>query len=740
MSNQNLRFFAYVLLIQVLMLISTFFNIPIVRQVLAFFFFTIIPGFLFLKIFRIKRPYVAETFLLSIGLSIAFLMIIGFLLNELGSVNLISKPLSTEVLTIVVNLAIFLMSTINYFRNKDSDILNIKSLKPLPFLTCYILPILSVIGILSILYFNSNILFIIILLVIPAILALSVISSKIASKISLYYPLIVFSIVLCLVLSQSLISGYMYGDDIQNEFDTLMATKNASYWNPLNNSYVQQSSDNSMLSITILPTVLSNLLNIDPGWILKIIFPIFFSLISLGLYQLYRRHFSERTAFISVIFFVANYAFFVVVLTNAKQMIGELFFVILFLILFSESAINKMNEWIILIVALFGLVVSHYSMVYIFLFFVLLAWAGGKFLRRRTVAAISASFVVLSCTFTFIWYGLVLQDPYGPLRKFAGAIGMTFSGFISEFFSPTSRGGDVGAALGLVNRPSVLHYAGTFFYDLTILLILLGFVLLLFKWKNGKFDTTFFSIITLSVVVLFSAVVIPNFADQLGLGRLYHILLMFLSPLFVLGIEALVVAISHFRILRRTPTLKDEQKKSIYGLLLTLVILTAFFLFQTGFIYEVTGDSDPSSIVLSRDKVANSTNLINENDVFSARWLSRYGKIDDLWTFADSVSLFHVLTSYSTIDRSMIILLSNNTDKWIADGTYVRHENSLFPNLNTTYIYLSKFNVIHGIIYWDPGENMNFNASQIPIINNNDVVFVNRIYSNGASEILYREP
>ena len=52
--------------------------------------------------------------------------------------------------------------------------------------------------------------------------------------------------------------------------------------------------------------------------------------------------------------------------------------------------------------------------------------------------------------------------------------------------------------------------------------------------------------------------------------------------------------------------------------------------------------------------------LVHECDVFSAQWLSNYGDVAYIPTYADTVSYTHVLESYSTINDTMIFLLSND--------------------------------------------------------------------------------
>ena len=255
-----------------------------------------------------------------------------------------------------------------------------------------------------------------------------------------------------------------------------------------------------------------------------------------------------------------------VILQNAKQMVAELFFVILFLILFSKDKNSRASEWMAFIIAFFGLMVSHYSMNYMFLLFILFAWFAGKIFRETALTKIRSTLIVFSLCLTFVWYIFVVQATYGaggPFAKFVGVFQTTLGGFYSDFFSSTSRGHDVQAALGLVSRPSAMHYAGTILYDLTIILILAGFISLVIKWRKKQFDSTFLAIIFANLVLLISAVVLPLFSGLLELGRLYEIILMFLSPLFVLGTLVVFIAISRLRlrIWNKVPNICVEQKK-----------------------------------------------------------------------------------------------------------------------------------------------------------------------------------
>ena len=132
----------------------------------------------------------------------------------------------------------------------------------------------------------------------------------------------------------------------------------------------------------------------------------------------------------------------------------------------------------------------------------------------------------------------------------------------------------------------------------------------------------------------------------------------------------------------------------------------------------------------------NSTLLVHESDVFASQWLSNYGNINYVPTYADTVSLSHVLVSYSTINNGMIFILTNTTEILRNPGL-ISH--IIPPIANTSYIYLRQFNVMKQLIQWDPRANITFTFNELPILNSTEA-FISRIYSNGASEIEFRTP
>ena len=232
--------------------------------------------------------------------------------------------------------------------------------------------------------------------------------------------------------------------------------------------------------------------------------------------------------------------------------------------------------------------------------------------------------------------------------------------------------------------------------------------------------------------LLVSAVVVPRFAGFLEVGRLYHIALFFASPLLVLGAKTLFMIVPK---LKKQRIMSKRTELLCFGII--SIVLVSFFAFQTGLVYEIADDPYPSSISLSYNKLRNSTNLIFEPDVYSARWLSKYGATEKIMTFADTLSILRVLTCYSNIDRSTMRVLSNSTTISLYPGRYL--DPKQIDNPNISYIYLRETNVKEKYIRYDTKNDINFNLDELPILNDTEL-FLNKIYSNGGSEIYYRTP
>jgi uncharacterized membrane protein len=468
-----------------------------------------------------------------------------------------------------------------------------------------------------------------------------------------------------------------------------------------------------MLASTLLPTAVSNMANIDGTWIFNLINPLIYSLVPLALYQLYQTQWGKKVALSSVLFFISHAVFFEF-RNNSRGMLAEFFYVLLFLVFFKKD-MNERSKFVFLGFFGFGLIVSYYSLNYGFLFLILATWFSVRAFSKNKTRKIRSEVVAFFLVSTFVWYIYVSGAVFD---RFVLFVEVTSRHMLSEFFLPESRGAQVVQALDVTGNPTFLHQIGRFFFYASVFLILIGFVTLITKRNKEKLDAEFSTLISLNMFVLSLAIIIPHFAFEMQMTKLYNIVLIFLSPLFVLG------GITLFKNVLRMFHLKNEKAET-YGLILILVVLVPFFLFQTGLIYEVARDPVPTSIALSGYRMDDLTllsfNLINENDFFGATWLSKYASTSDRTIYSDEAAMPNgLLVALMDIDFSTRTL-SNET---VIAG-------------NPSYVFLTHYNTKYEIIINRlKYPNVTYDFAEIPILNTSNV-YCYKIYANGACNIHY---
>ena len=250
------------------------FNIPFLREFLSIIYLLFVPGILIIRILRLHKLGSVETLLYTVGLSITTLMFLGLLLNTIGPVIGLLKPISLIPLIITISIFVIILSVMSYLRDKDyvdPDFINIMDLmSPATFLAIFRTYLMS--------WYKINallILFILLLSLIVILFAYNRISRKL-------YPLIIYIFSVSILFQTSLISSYVTGFDIQQEYYLANLVITNSFWNSNLNFVV-----NSMLSVTILAPILSIFSKIDLNWILKIIYPALLALVPLGLFRFY---------------------------------------------------------------------------------------------------------------------------------------------------------------------------------------------------------------------------------------------------------------------------------------------------------------------------------------------------------------------------------------------------------------------------------------------------------------------
>jgi uncharacterized membrane protein len=691
------NFLAIVVALQVIMYASLFLNFPVVRAVVGIAYLTIIPGLIITKLLKLDNLSTLEQILYTVGFSVAFLMIAGLIINQFGYLIGLDFPLATLPLSLFINTLVIIGATATYLRRD-----RIKPVSSAPktsfsrsMLLLALIPVLSIIGVLLVNATGNNFLLLIMILAIAGVFVASVFSSR-SPKSPSFYAFAVAMIALALLMHVSLVSNYIlpYGGDSPVELYVFRGTELSSHWNPIfmipnDEAYGRY---NAMLSITILPTVYSNMLGMDPTWVFKLIYPLIFTLVPVGLYLLWQPYIGKKLSFVAAFLFMAQSTFFTEMLALNRQMIAELFFVLLLLILLNKK-ITRESKFVGFAVLSFGLIFSHYALAEIFLFFIFAAWAVSVFYIRRPSFNLQLSLIVFFFVAMFLWYiyisGGVVFDSF-----------VSFTGYISaqfgDFFNPASRGQTVLTGLGLAESPSFLNTISRGFAYLTEIFIVIGVFALIRKKLPFRFEHDYKVFSVLTVVFLVFLTIVPGLANALSMTRFYHILLMILAPFCVVGMWMLAQYLS-------------KHRKELALSVIIVAVLVPYFLFQTNFAYEVAG-SESWSVPLSGYRMEptllyGDCGYIDRFSVYGADWVSAHVPYE-YNIFADN-SLYTSLTAYGLVYRGYVKELTDNAE--IYGGQFA---------------FLSYITVNY--------EQATSNGTIPRLLNQTDVV-----YSNGGSEVHY---
>jgi uncharacterized membrane protein len=694
---RKISFLLTMIFYQFMTLFVILFNIPIARQVAGFTYLIFVPGITLIKLFKIKIKSLTETVLFATGFSIIFLILVGLAINELHSWFAIQKPISLAYVLSVVNSLTLVCTVVAYLRckNEDSEPVSLNLEKSSVVFFLLGTAILTIIG--AITSRISNILLFFVIIVIAVFFTFVTISKK-AMPVRLY-PLMVFIIAISLIYHSALVSDKLihFGSDVPGEvFAQRVVEKNA-YWSPVN-PYPQDRSVGrtyAMLSVTILPTIYSILLNLNSILVFKFFYSFIFALVPLGLYNLWKNFVSEKFAFISVFFFMSFQPFHSELLGLNKQMMGELFLILLLIVILDKEK-DKVTKFICSLFFSFGLIVSHYALAEIFLIFIFSVLII-LLMMKRSNKNVTPTFVLLFFVIMFAWYIFTSSSSvYDAFIEF----GQQVYNELSDFFNPQSRGTEVMRGLGLEPPPSIWNMISRIFAYITEGLIVIGFINIIFRRTKIYLAKEYFFLVLVAMLFLGALIIVPGLASIMNMSRFYHVLLFFLAPLCIIGAEGLVDFLL-------------KRKDALITSILLIVVLVPYFLFQTGFVYEIAQGYSWSVPLSMHNKellrLYCEFGYIDSYSICGAKWLSENANTSSIQIYSDDFSRRNELRAYGVIYAGRVEVLSNITK--ITNGT----------------VYLNPSNTIENVLV---GTRYLWNTSDLEYQNE-----MAKVYSNGGSEV-----
>ena len=726
-------------------------RIPILPEVIGFFIVLFIPGTLLLRLLNLDIKSNGEILLYTVGLSVFLLMLIGFLMNTFYPLMGFYKPLSSESIIITITFFIICSSIICYMVDKfknQQQILNNKSIaknkhslnqlnlnnlqSSAPELILILIPLLSILGAYMMNVYQSNILTMFMILLI-GIVAFTIGTGRFFS--TRLYPLVIFSISIAILLHMSLISNYIWGWDINSEYFLANQVSLNSFWNvSLSSNY------NSMLSVVILAPILTSYIKLNLVWILKIVYPIMFSMVPLGLYYVYSKQTCPKIAFYATFFFMILFTFYTEMLSLARQQIAELFLVLLLMVLISDNLTKTKKSFLLVIFGL-SIVISHYGLTYIMMIIMLLSGVIlylmdknffnssinylTKIFKVNTIISITnyvsgynsiinrvnipeepleslivekikkyhpikherfvinPFFISLFILFILVWYFYTSNSSI--LQNIMG-IGQSI---IVNLYSIMDPNTSQGLSLVIQGQNSLLNNIHKYLYLISQFFISIGILTLLLGKDGMKFKDEYKALSIATFIILLVGLFLPFFSSQMNTSRLYHIALIIIAPFCIVG---LLKSIHKFKNLIRI-----NLGKNHYFYLIS-IFLVIFLFFDSGLISEVIIPSQDTSIALNPSY---DFPKFDQEEVTAGNWLvNDYN--DNYTVYADQYrasvlasmipSVVQIPYSYNNL---ICIHCLNNKKSYVFMGTWNVEKNQILveqmigANVVTSELYVS---------------------------------------------------
>jgi uncharacterized membrane protein len=753
LSDLNIKSFLKIILVVQLALLGVIgldavgLQLPILRQIIGFIYLTFVPGAIILRILKIHNIDKTKFVLYSAGLSIAFVMFAGALINSLLPALKISQPISTLPLTVAFSIFIALLCVAAYIRDREfqpSEIeYNTNNLVSPSYLFLLLLPFIAVFGTFFINFYQNNTLSLLLLFLIAVIAALIAFDKFIPAK---AYPLAIYAIALSLVFHVSLISPYPLAWNIDTEyyFSELIAT--SGYWDSSLSSGV-----NSLLSIIMLAPIYSKMLGINMIWFLKAISPFIHALLPLAIFAACREQMEAKKAFFSSFFYMSLSGFFALMILFRREQIATVFLALLVLVMLDKK-LTSIQKSALAIAFVISLPVSHYgtsylSMGILSLGMVLLYITSNKqtiFNKRiskktngnntENVQKNITQPSILKLGIILVWFVFMLSwfMYIAGGRSFNNYVHVIENSFLSlnNFFKPESTPEVVYGALGMgLQSVDVLGWLFRIVHYSTEVFIVVGAITLILRPKIFKLKEEYRALLIVTALFLFTIMFLPAMGKSWNTGRFYNFVLIIIAPLIVFGCEAIwkltswLIKSALLPLINKLKRHKSpivpryhNRNNQVYLKFLVLFILVPYFLFNTGFIYEISGESKSSRLVPWKID----TGYFNEREVSGAEWLDGVSGERTI-VAGDGTSCSYLLSLWFRLGssrRSFGISLKREVPK------------SAYIYLRTWNIEKQEVIVYHGI----RGTSEHINPEDIPVLR--DAINIrNKIYDNAGAQV-----
>jgi uncharacterized membrane protein len=607
--------FIFILASLILVDVVIVLDIPFVRPICGFLFFTTIPGLLIIYVLRLGKIGTLKTGVMAVGLSLLFLIFAGMFFNGVYYAAGITNPLSVLFLLPSLSFALFLLAIVAYRLNRaDRPFVTVPNLPSLlnengdlPLLLIPALfPFLTIFGTYLMNTQQNNVILIALLLLIPSYVVALVVLQGRRNIAPVVFPVTILMISSALLLMTGLTSNYLVGADVQSEYLAYQQVVSAQHWALLSNQVFS-----ATVGTSLLPAVYQLITGISGVYMFKLLLQLVSSVSPLVVYIIARKYLTALYAFLASFLFMAQLQFIVNIQSAVREELALLFFALAFMVLLTADLRAERKTLLFLLFAT-GAILCHYATGGILIIVLLIAngiavaIAGYyRFARRddaRNLArpVITFTMIVLLGAIFFFWYEQLAQ---------ATNIDIFFSTTVHNFsllFTAEAREPGILTTVG-TNIVSLPEKVRDYTYDLLYVIIALGVLAMLFERKAKLYGSRYTFLALASVIIVLLWIIVP-YVSHYSITRLFQSLLVLLAVPFFIGV---------FAILKRLKI--TRQRYVLSAVLLILLVQYAGSALLTDQAFGI-----PSSVVLNKSGVSWDDYYIYNQEVIAAQWLNNH--------------------------------------------------------------------------------------------------------------------
>lgn len=552
---------------------------PLLREVLAIALLTVAPGFLMLRCIDHAIDSPGEELLYAVGFSLVALAAVSVVSSMLYPPLGIAEPLSFLPITLTISSMIVVLTIFAYHQNRGA-VFRVPSIDScdaeiVAFLLC--LPMFAAMAAHRMNVVGSNRLMYAFLLFVALVVLVSI--KAVPPKL---YPVAVFAVAAAIVLHRNLITNAVVGSDIQVNYFFVELILETGVWEPgIGDVY------SSIPIVGVVPAVYSTVTGIHPAFVFKVLYSLLFALVPVGIYYVFKDVFGMNAALVGAYFFVLYFRAFNG--TAGKTRIAQLFVVLMLLVLVTDRDRLPGKEWIGFVFGI-GLVFSHYTTTYIFVFSFAVAYLLGRAYEAYADGglewSIFGTFAVAVGGTAVGWYAVTTPGMIQSVIEVLGGIPVEIYATLSGETVHRSGASAVEEGSGVIYQVTLLVHM--------ILMALAGISVLsrtlvaLFSPDRTQ-QPEAIRLTSLAIPLLMFLGASYFVTGNLGADRMYQIVLVVLAAFMPVGYLALA------GILDAVGNVDVPVWQPI------LAILAVLLLLNTGVAYNAVGEPVTSDIALDQD-------------------------------------------------------------------------------------------------------------------------------------------